>query len=191
MTSIRRAMDYRAFEQVIESYPLRFLPVRTAEMDRFPSMIKTYRRLTSDEGIPPMQAHFAEQIAGLVPSVPHDAAIARACRAYPAFVRQDHFALVLREHFDLVVSDAALMDLEGIDILVVQNGRAVGVGLSSDTRSSHAWAVTKGFRHRRTPIPVLDLYATDQYRVGAFWLHDPAQAEDVEAFWERSCGAKP
>jgi hypothetical protein len=136
--------------------------------------------------VPPLQLHFAETIAGLLPTAPRDAVIARACRAYPAFVRQDHFGLVLRECFDLVVWDAAVMDMAGIDLLAIRDGWAIGVGLSSQTRRSHEWAVTKAFRHGHLPVPTLDLYASDDYQVGAFWLHAPAQAEEVEAFWEHT-----
>jgi hypothetical protein len=136
-------------------------------------------------GLPPTQATFGDAVAARLPHLPGDAVKARAHRAYPAFVRQHHFELVLRETFPLVLRGHAL-DLAGLDFLIIDGGAAYGLALSVDTALAHEWVQRKQHRHvSLSDIPVLELYADeDHHRVGSFWLHHPDQIEEVSAFIE-------
>jgi hypothetical protein len=167
---------HRLLEVAIREYALGFPEERDSrvELAAFPDMVSIYRGLTSGY-FPPPQAEFAEEVARRVRGLPRSAVLARASRAYPSFVRQHHAVLALREHFPVVAWDRWLDQLQGVDVLVVdERGLAAGVDLSTDTASAREWHSIKGGRHAAPPIPVLQAYAAPrEYRVGAFWLHDP------------------
>jgi len=157
------------------------------EYAKFPDMAVVYR-FVAGPSLVPDQMSFAHGVAALLKEQDNPDVIARACRAYPALVRQHHFELLLRErgNFSLVVHSTDL-DLEGIDILVVEEGIAAGLRLSVQTPAAAFWKVIKAKRH---PIPrglaVLDLEAKpDGYRIGQFWLHSPDQVDVVRAFVDR------
>ena len=167
---------HRILEAAIRDSPLWFPDERDRRVESaaFPDMVSIYRGLTSGY-IPPSQGAFADEIARRVRGYPHSAVFARACRAYPSFVRQHHAVLVLREHFPVVAWDRWLDQLQAVDVLVVdERGLAAGVDLSTDTATARQWHGVKGGRHTAPAIPVLEVYADPrEYRVGAFWLHDP------------------
>lgn len=180
-------MTVSEFEQRLASYRLRFYPVRdyTVERALFPPMVGIYKSLVGLDGMPPTQAVFADAVAAELPDLPREAVLARACRTYPSLVRQQHFELVLREHFHTVITSADL-DLAGVDFVVIVKGRWYGVGLSTNTQRAHDWHVVKETRHKHPPFPVLDLYVEpNRYKVGAFWLHSVEHVEEIEAFIER------
>jgi hypothetical protein len=178
----------RQVEEALASLPLEFPPNRSSQWEwtQFPNMAAIYWNLVRTQGVPE-QLVFARAVAALMDQGDNDAVIARACRAYPALVRQHHFSLVLKEHFPLVVRSEEL-DLHGVDLLVVQDGRAYGIALSVETTAAHEWQRVKQQRHPDPPgLPVLYLYARpDQYRIGRFWLHPPEQVEEVRAFIRRT-----
>jgi hypothetical protein len=184
-----RAARFR-LEAVLASYRLSFPKVRDPRVEwaAFPSMIGLYWGLVEADarGMPPTQAAFADAVAGRLPRLPGDAVKARAHRTYPAFVRQHHFELVLRERFPLVLRGHVL-DLAGLDFLIIDSGSAYGLALSVDTTTAHEWVQRKQHRHAPMPdIPILELYADeDVHRAGAIWLHHPNQVEEVSAFIER------
>ena len=167
---------HRRLEVAIRDYPLAFPDARDPRVEAaaFPDLVSLYRGLTSGS-FPPPQAEFAEEVARRVRGHPHEAVFARACRAYPSFVRQHHAVLALREHFPVVAWDRWLDQLQGVDVLVVDGrGLAAGVALSTDTATARDWRAVKGGRHAAPAIPVLEAHAdAREYRVGAFWLHDP------------------
>ena len=156
------------------------------ELAAFPNMAAIYWNLARTQ-IVPDQDVFAGAVAALLDQGDNEAVIARACRAYPALVRQHHFSLVLKEHFSLVVRSEEL-DLHGVDLLIVEDGRAYGVALSVQTEAAHEWQRVKDQRHPIPPgLPVLYLYAgSEGFRIGRFWLHPPEQVAEVKAFIERS-----
>ena len=105
------------FERAIERYPLRFEPVRdpAVENHKFPPMIDLYWSLVEDD-LPPQQEVFARCVAARLPHLSLIPVVARAYRTYPAFVRQHHFGLLLREQCDLVLRGHVL-DMRGLDFL--------------------------------------------------------------------------
>lgn len=178
----------RRLEEALPGYRLRFDPLRDPRVEHalFPAMIALYWELVRPDGTPPTQATFAEAVADRLPGLPRPAVVARASRTYPSLVRQHHFELVLREHF-LVVVRAHWLDLSGLDFLLVEDGRPYGLGLSVETTTAHRWAGRKAVRHPPPAhIPVLQLYVRPHaYVIGDFWLHHPAQVEEVRAFIAR------
>ena len=135
-------------------------------------------------GIVPEQGAFAEDVAAQLGQRGNPDVIARAFRAYPALVRQHHFFLVLKEHFPVVVRSEEL-DFNGVDLLVVEHGRAYGIALSVPTNRACSWQKVKQIRHPGCPehLPVLYLYASsEEYPVGQFWLHHPEQWKQVRAW---------
>jgi len=175
-------------EERLTTLTLAFPANRSAawEWAQFPNMAAIYWNLARTS-IVPEQDVFVQAVAALLDQGDNPDVLARAARTYPALVRQHHFALVLKEHFPLVVRSEEL-DLHGVDILVVEDGRAYGVALSVETASAHEWQRVKNRRHPLPPgLPILWLYARpDGYRVGPFWLHPPEQVAEVRAFIEQS-----
>jgi len=171
-------------EERLATLQLAFPQQRSAtwEWAQFPNMAAIYWNLARTS-IVPEQSVFARSVGALMDQGDNPAVIARAARAYPALVRQHHFALVLKEHYPLVIRSEEL-DLHGVDLLVVDEGLAFGVALSVQTDAAHRWQQVKQRRHPDPPgLPVLYLYADPSgYRIGEFWLHHPDQADEVWAF---------
>ena len=167
---------HRILELAIRDYPLWFPDERDRRVESaaFPDMVSLYRGLVSGY-IPPPQGEFADEVTRRVHGHPRTAVFARACRAYPSFVRQHHAVLALRQHFPVVAWDRWLDQLQAVDVLVVdERGFAAGLDLSTDTAAARDWHGVKGGRHAAPAIPVLEAYADPrEYRVGTFWLHDP------------------
>jgi hypothetical protein len=117
----------------------------------------------------------ARRVRMTLPGLRQTAVWARACRTYPSFVRQHHAVLALREHFPVVSWDRWLDQLQGVDMLVVdERGLAAGVALSTETTRARDWSLVKDVRHARPAIPIFEYYVEKhRYRSGAFWLHDP------------------
>jgi hypothetical protein len=128
---------------------------------------------------PPTQSEFGEEVARRVrttlPGLSQTAVFARACRTYPSFVRQHHAVLLLRQHFPVVSWDRWLDQLQGVDMLVVdERGLAAGVALSTETATARDWSAVKDGRHSRPAIPIFEYYVDKHsYHSGPFWLHDP------------------
>jgi hypothetical protein len=172
---------HRILEVAIRDYALDFPDERdpAVESTAFPDMVSIYRSLV-DGYFPPPQATFAEDVTRKVrtklPGLSRTAVMARACRTYPSFVRQHHAVLALREHFPVVSWDRWLDQLQGVDVLVVdERGLAAGVALSTETTKARTWATVKDGRHARPSIPIFEAYVgAREYVRGPFWLHDPA-----------------
>ena len=171
-------------EERLATLSLMFPPQRSAtwEWAQFPNMAAIYWNLARSM-IVPEQDVFVGAIASLMDQGDNPAVLARAGRAYPALVRQHHFALVLKEHYPLVIRSEEL-DLHGVDLLVVKDGLAFGIALSVQTSAAHRWQEVKQRRHPDPPgLPVLYLYAdATGHRIGEFWLHHPDQVTEVETF---------
>src|SRR5688572_3957428 len=167
---------HRLLEVAIRDYALWLPEERDPQVESaaFPDMVSIYRGLVSGS-FPPPQAEFADEVARRVRGYSQSAVVARACRAYPSFVRQHHAVLALREQFPVVAWDRWLDQLQGVDVLVVdERGFAAGIDLSTDTAVAREWHAVKAGRHSAPAIPVLEAYADPkEYRVGPFWLHDP------------------
>jgi hypothetical protein len=171
---------HRLLEIAIRDYALDFPSEREPAVENatFPDMVSIYRSLVTPP-FPPTQSDFADEVARRVrstlPGLRHTAVWARACRTYPSFVRQHHAVLVLREHFPVVSWDRWLDQLQGVDMLVVdERGLAAGVALSTETSMARDWSTVKDGRHARPAIPIFEYYVEKhQYRSGSFWLHDP------------------
>ncbi|MBI2756215.1 MAG: hypothetical protein HYX52_05835 [Chloroflexi bacterium] len=75
--------------------------------------------------------------------------MARVYRMYPSLVREHHLYLLLEEHgrFDLVLRERKL-DANGVDYLVLQDGRAYGVQAYVDTPRSRMFRTRKRTRHK-------------------------------------------
>jgi hypothetical protein len=176
-------------EAALGARSLSFSDVRdpAVEQARFPGMVAIYWGLVDGNGCPPTQGDFMRLVADdpLVRGLPRQAVLARAARAYPSLVRQQHFEYLLRARFRWVFRGDEL-DLAGIDFLILRDGRAYGVGLSTDTEDARSWRERKDARHGELPVPVVDLYAEpDRYVIGDFWLHPTEDVDRVEAFIAR------
>ena len=178
MMALVPGLARQQMEERLAALPLTFLPDRSPrwELARFPNMAAIYWNLARS-CIVPQQDVFARAVAASMGEKDNAAVLARACRAYPALVRQHHFFLVLREHFPIVVRSEEL-DLNGVDLLVVERGRAYGIALSVETGAAHSWQQVKQRRHPDEPaqLPILNLYVNPgEYVTGSFWLHNPAR----------------
>jgi hypothetical protein len=176
-------------ENSLVARSLAFSPLRdpAVEQARFPNLIATYWGLVDHNGCPPTQRDFMRTVADdpLVRKLPREAVLARAARAFPSLVRQQHFEYLLRLRFRWVLRGDEL-DLSGLDFLILHHGRGYGVGLSTETEDARRWREVKDERQGELPVPVFELYARpDQYRVGDFWLHAPEDVDQVEAFIAR------
>jgi hypothetical protein len=176
-------------EGTLQGCSLAFSPVRdpAVEQAKFPSLVALYWSLVDHNGCPPTQRDFARAVAEdvLVRGLPRQAVLARAARAYPSLVRQQHFEYLLRARFRWVFRGDEL-DMAGLDFLILRGGRAYGVGLSTETEGGRGWQERKGARHGELPVPVLDLYAEpDRHVIGDFWLHPAEDVDRVETFIAR------
>src|SRR2546421_10661 len=98
------------------------------------------------------------------------------CRLLEVAVRD--YALDFPEERDPAVAGVQLLvQHQGIVILIVdERGLAADLDLSMDTTVAQGWHAVKRERHTKPPIPVLEVVADPgEYRVGAFWLHDPVK----------------
>lgn len=176
------------FEGIIAGYALSFSSVRdpAVEQARLPSMVRLYWHLADAQNAPPRQIEFAEALADCMPHLPRGGVLARAQRTYSSVVRQHHFWLMLQERFPYAYQSPRL-DMDGFDFLILEDGRAYGIGLSTATDAALEWQAIKRRRHVAPPIPVLDLYVDrDTCReVGRFWLHPSSDIEQIEAWIDR------
>lgn len=175
------------FERVIAGYALSFSSVRdpAVEQARLPSMVRLYWHLADAQNAPPRQIEFAEALADCMPDLPRSGVLARAQRTYSSVVRQHHFWLMLQERFPYAYQSPRL-DMDGFDFLILDDGRAYGIGLSTATEAALQWQAVKRRRHAAPPIPVLDVYVDRDtcLEVGRFWLHPPSDIEQIEAWIE-------
>ena len=174
-------------------YALAFSDVRleAVEWARFPSLVGIYWSLAA-AGEPPTPDAFAEEVARALErmggaALDPEAVRARALRAYPSLVRQQHFEALLRRRFPETVHSEALDHL-GIDVAVRERGLVVGLRLSYDSPAARGWRARKESRHPVPPgLPYLDLYArAGELGVGEFWLHHRTQVVDVERLFEET-----
>ncbi|MCC7103788.1 MAG: hypothetical protein IT307_01480 [Chloroflexi bacterium] len=74
-----------------------------------------------------------------------------------------------------------------MDFLIPREGRAYGVGLSTETERGRSWHEGRDVRHGELPVPVLELYAEpERHVISDFWLHRPEDVDQVEAFIAQS-----
>src|SRR3954452_21955476 len=158
MVAVRSPQTPReCMERTLTGMSLQFPCVRdpAVEWAAFPSMVGIYWGLVRN-ALPPPQLEFAAVVADTMGQPEHPAIMARACRAYPSFVRQHHAELLLRERFPIVVHDENL-DHAGVDILVVELGCAVGRALMVNTPGARTWGEEKQHRHPDPPgLPILE-----------------------------------
>jgi hypothetical protein len=152
---------------------------------RFPSQVAIYQAFVRSAHHPPTQMEFGDRVLTELrrdqPSVSVEGAMARCYRTYPRLVRQHHMTLMLADcrRFGDVLWLAAL-DERGLDLLVLDEGRAVGVALSTDTERGRFWRGVKG--HRAPPLrglPIVSLNASPSCRVGPFWVHPQSDVQRV------------
>ncbi len=174
-------------------YTLDFSDARlpAVEWARFPSLVGIYWSLAAS-GDPPTPDAYVEAVALAVArmgggALDPEAVRARALRAYPSLVRQQHFEALLRRRFPETYHSEALDHL-GVDVAVRDRGLVVGLRLAYDSLASREWRARKESRHPAPPgLPYLDLYARpNELGVGEFWLHHRTQVVEVERFLEET-----
>jgi hypothetical protein len=177
-------------EAALGGYRVDFLPAHPkVERALFPSLVGLYWDLTGPlTALPPTQEVFATHLYSLAGIADPAGVRARAYKAWAALVRQHHFELVLRAHFPLVLR-AELLDLEGLDFVVIESGCAYGLALSVKTGPAHDWAAVKRQRHPVPPgLPVRELYLDLDDCLSLptspkpLALHRPEQVQEVEAW---------
>jgi hypothetical protein len=163
-------------EDWMKTHPrLEFPKVYTAENARLASQADIYWKLVDQgDGFPPLQDAFAHNVASATPNAPVAGVHARACRAYPSWIRQHHLITILREQFDRVIWSTE-WDHTGVDISVSYHGLSIGIASAVDTARSNQYEKVKQGRHPDDGhLYIIRLYATkDEYQIGPFWLHNP------------------
>ena len=184
-------------EEALAQYRVEFLPQHPkVEKAQFPSLIDLYWDLTGPlSAPPPTQEVFATHVYSLA-GIPDPGGVrARAYKAWAAFVRQHHFELVLRAHFPLVLR-GQMLDLEGLDFVLVEDGCAYALALSVRTGAAQEWAAVKRRRHPLPyglPLRELSLDLDDCLSLPtaprALALHRPEQVDEVRN-WIREVAAQ-
>jgi hypothetical protein len=190
MTPADAARARERLEAALAGYRVDFLPPSPAvERAAFPSLVGLYWDLTGPlDALPATQEAFATHLYSLAGIRDPAGVRARAYKAWAALVRQHHFELVLRAHFPLVLR-AELLDLEGLDFVLIEQGCAYGLTLSVQTAPAHHWAAVKRRRHPLPAgLPVHSLYLDleDCLRLPTapkeLALHRPEQVREVRAW---------
>jgi hypothetical protein len=164
------------FEAMMERQTLRMYP-RTMDSEQLalPSMARIFQRqLRATEGVP-TEERFLKAVVEEAPEFPEMSVRARASRAYPAFVRQEHFRVALLTRSGLQgVYWIIDLDMLGVDLLVLDHGCALGIEMSVQTDTAADWQLVKHRRHAALPgLEMLELKADPMSapRIGPFWVH--------------------
>jgi len=166
-------------------YDLHFEPVpEHIEHAAMPPLGAIYRRLTREAHVPPPQASYAEAVADAAANMGLDrsAAYARAARAYPSFISEDHLRFCLCAYSTLheIVAISELDVHYGADLLVLHDQRVLAVQSTLATDNSITWHTTRGLqRLKAVEYVLLELDAQTALHVGAYWLHPLQHVEIV------------
>ena len=181
-------------EQVTTNWHLSFRSARSKQVNdhRFPDVVQRYRQHFERREFQSEPDEFLRSLTTEVlrqqPDLPREDVRARATMFLAGLVRQHHFALLLQEHFDLVIWSDKLDREHGVDLLVIHEGMAYGLALSVSGYSSRAWQERKQYRHpppETLPLCRIDAPISD-FRSGKLWLHGADDLRKVRAFIESS-----
>jgi hypothetical protein len=159
------------FEEHMAHQRLRFYD---GEAQQMPPMVSIYMNARGPGGLPPTQDLFVKLVVARAVD-DEQGTRARAARTYPSLVRQHHFQVALRTRarFDGVHWVPSL-DMNGIDLLVLHRGFALGVALSMRSDNAAFWAKVKAQRHPPLAglhMVHLDVDLAQARRVGQFAVH--------------------
>jgi|SRR4051794_20813318 len=177
-------------EQVTAHWHLSFRSARSKQVNdqRFPDVVQLYRQQFEQREFPSQPDEFLRSLTTEVlrrrPDLPREDVRARATMFLAGLVRQHHFALLLQEHFDLVIWSEKLDREHGLDLVLIHEGRAFGLALSVSGYRSRAWQERKRYRHpppETLPICQIDAPIGD-FRGGRLWLHGADDLRKVHAF---------
>ncbi|MFW6009109.1 MAG: hypothetical protein ACOCP8_07590 [archaeon] len=100
---------------------------------------------------------------------------ARIYRAYPSYIRDLHFAKLLRKKtcFEKVIYNLELDVKDGIDILIKHNNKKYAINLYVKTDRSKYYRKKKNNRHKEHNFINIDLPIgfEDSYKLGEFYLY--------------------
>ncbi len=182
-------VDPQDYELMMRGYPLRFIPVRDEAVEnlRFPSMRGAFRDLEALLGRPPRQGEFEEACIaawrGPFPRGLETPIRARLARAYPSFLRERHFGLLLAEactRVGLQVQESEALDFAGIDYVVSDGVGQVGIAVRQGTARSRLYAQRRTRRYERVmPVVVAELQRDNRWACGRFWLYRAAWVQQL------------
>lgn len=177
-------------ERLTARWHLSFRSARSKAVNeqRFPDVVQRYRQHFDQREFPSQPDEFLRSLTAAVlrtrPDLPAEDVRARATMFLAGLVRQHHFALLLQEHFDLVIWDDRLDREYGLDLVLVHESMAYGLALSMSGYRSRAWQERKQYRHP-TPdvLPICRIEAPLQdFRPGQLWLHGDGDLRRVSTF---------
>lgn len=180
----------RRIEQVTAHWHLSFRSARSKQVNdqKFPDVVQLYRQYFDQREFPSQPDEFLQSLTRAVlrkrPDLPREDVRARATMFLAGLVRQHHFALLLQEHFDLVIWSDKLDREHGLDLVLVHAGMAYGLALSVSGYRSRAWQERKQYRHpppETLPLCRIDAPISD-FRGGKLWLHGDDDLHKVSAF---------
>jgi hypothetical protein len=140
-------------EQVTAHWHLSFRSARSKQVNehRFPDVVQRYRQHFDQREFPSQPDDFLQSLTTEVlrqrPDLPREDVRARATMFLAGLVRQHHFALLLQEHFDLVIWSDKLDREYGVDLVLIHDRLAYGLALSVSGYRSRVWQERKQYRH--------------------------------------------
>lgn len=177
-------------EQVTARWHLSFRSARSKQVNehKFPDVVRSYRQHFDQRVFPSQPDEFLRSLTAEVlrerPDLPREDVWARATMFLVGLVRQHHFALLLQEHFDLVIWSEQLDREHGVDLVLIHEGMTYGLALSVSGYRSRAWQERKQYRH--PPPETLPLCRIDapigDFRGGTLWLHGDDDLRTVREF---------
>ena len=167
-------------EQQLVFYP----PVAGSDLAALPPMATLFVRAASRSMLPPTQEQFAQRVLAEDALLSLDVVRARVSRTYPAFIRQWHLLVQLqvRRRVDAAhwIPD---LDYQGVDLLVLHRGHALGVALSMRSDAAGYWQDVKARRHpgiSGLPMLYVNVDPASPLKVGEFWVHGVDDVELIE-----------
>jgi hypothetical protein len=177
-------------ERVTARWHLSFRSARSKQVNdqKFPDVVQLYRQHFEQHEFPSQPDEFLRSLTTAVlrkrPDLPREDVRARATMFLAGLVRQHHFALLLQEHFDLVIWDDKLDREHGVDLVLIHEGKVFGLALSVSGYKSQVWQERKRYRH--PPLETLPICQIDapigNFRDGKLWLHGDDDLRKVHEF---------
>jgi hypothetical protein len=182
--------------EIIEKYPLEFPQVRNATVEwgmTFPMFLYPFYKFIYQIKKIPTQKEFcdyylsenkeffdtnnftAEITEGLK---------ARLYRTYPSLIRDLHFSAYVKENFDTaeIIYNRKLDVEEGIDLLIIYDGKYWGINLYTDTKRAHDGREKKENRHTKFDNVIyveLPVEFKGSVKCGQFFLYGEKEYKQI------------
>jgi hypothetical protein len=184
------AVDARAtrvtIQKVVQSWPISFVRPSDRRVDdvQFPNVVRLYLNTFVAVAFPSSPDKFIQTLVQQVSEAHPDLSVSdirnRSLRFLCSLVRQHHFSCLLQESFDLVIWSERLDRLYGVDLLIIQDARAIGIRMGTSGESAERWTPIKTRRQvsQFKNLPTVTIEARrSSFVPGKLWLH---QGDDVD-----------